>query len=132
MMATFLSLRFVGEAFVVSPNNLTALRALPESQVMMASGLLGLLCSVSSALGTALAAVLWDQSFGRHFQRYAEESPAGALGLTTALLETQNTLVWMGEIATQVSAKTVALVQRQLQAEASTAAWQDYLIYNGP
>jgi MFS family permease len=130
MMSTFLSFRFIGEAFIISPNNLTALRALPENQVMMASGLLGLLRSIASTLGPALAAVLWDQRFGRHIQRYAENSPADAPGLTLALRETQNMLIWMGEIATQVPTKTMALVQRQLQAEASTAAWQDYLLFN--
>ena len=50
-MMTFLSLRFIAEGFIISPNSLTALRALPESQVMMASGLLGLFRSVANTSG---------------------------------------------------------------------------------
>ena len=34
MMITLLSLRFVGEGFIVSPTNLIALRALSENQVV--------------------------------------------------------------------------------------------------
>jgi EmrB/QacA subfamily drug resistance transporter len=129
-MTTFLSFRFIAEGLIVSPNNLTALRALPESQVMMASGLIGLLRSIANTLGPAVSAVLWDQRFGRHIQYYAESSPVDSFGFTMAMRELQNMLIWGGEIATQISTKSMALMQRRLQAEASTAAWQDYLLYN--
>lgn len=129
-MTVFLIFRFVAEGFIISPNNLTALRALSESQVMMASGLIGLLRSIASTLGPAVAAVLWDQRFGRHVQYYAEGSPVDSFGFATAVSEMQATLVWMGEIAVQVSIKSMALMQRLLQTEASTAAWRDYLLFN--
>jgi hypothetical protein len=44
--------------------------------------------------------------------------------------EVQNTLLWTGEVATQVTSKALLLVHRRLLAEASTAAWQDYLLFN--
>ncbi len=130
MMTTFMSFRFIAEGFIVAPNNLTALRALPESQVMMAAGLMGLFRSVSNVMGASSAAVLWDTRFGSHFQALSEASPADSMGLTAALREVQNALVWSGEIAATIPTKTVALVQRQLVAEATTAAWQDYILFN--
>ena len=59
---------------ITSPNNLTALRALSEHQVMMASGLLGLLRSIARTLGPALFVVFWDQRHGRSMQLYAENT----------------------------------------------------------
>jgi EmrB/QacA subfamily drug resistance transporter len=129
-MSTFLMLRFIAEGLIVSPNNLTALRALPENQVMMASGLIGLLRSVANTLGPATAAVLWDQRFAYHLQHYAESSPVDSFGFMAALAQLRNTLVWSGEMATQILPKTMALLGRLLQTEASTAAWQDFLLFN--
>lgn len=129
-MTTFLCFRFIAESFIVSPNNLTALRALPESQVMMASGLIGLVRSIANTLGPAVSAVLWDQRFGQHIQYLAESSPVDSFGFTTALRQMRNTLDWAGEVATQIPTKSMALVLRQLEVEASTAAWQDYMLFN--
>ena len=39
-------------------------------------------------------------------------------------------LAWTGEIAVQIPTKTMALLHQRLLAEASTAAWQDYLLLN--
>lgn len=129
-MTSFLTFRFIAEGLIVSPNNLTALRALPESQVMMASGLIGLTRSISNTLGPATAAVLWDQRFSRHLQAYAESSPVDSVGFTTALQHFRQTLGWMGETATQIPTMAMGLIGRVLQNEASTAAWQDYLLFN--
>jgi DHA2 family multidrug resistance protein len=130
MMITLMMFRFIGEGFVGSPNNLTALRALNEQQVMMAAGVMGLLRSIAGTLGPALSAVFWDLRFGRYIQQYAENTPADAFGLTTAISEMQHVLTWTGEIAVQVSSKAMALLHQRLLAEASTAAWQDYLLTN--
>ncbi len=130
-MSMFLSLRFMAEGLIVSPNNLTALRALSENQVMMASGLIGLMRSIANTLATAVAAVVWDQRYGLHLQEFAESSPADSLGFTTALRDFQQTFTWLGEVAVLVPTKSLALVGRLLHVEASTAAWQDYLLFNG-
>ncbi len=130
MMVTMLSFRFFAEACIGSPNNLTALRALSEAQVMMAAGVMGLLRSIAGTLGPALSAVFWDQRYGRHMQIYAENTPADAVGLTTAMHGVQNFLLWTGEIAVQIPSKAMAVLHGRLLAEASTAAWQDYLLLN--
>ena len=81
MMINLLTLRFIAEALVGSPNNLTALRSLSEHQVMMASGMLGLLRSIAATLGPALSAVFWDQRYGHYIQHYADNtSGAGGRG----------------------------------------------------
>lgn len=130
-MTTFLTFRFIAEAFIVSPNNLTALRALPEGQVMMASGLIGLARSISNTLGPAVSAVFWDQRYGHHLQILGENSPADSFAFTGVVREFTNSLTWMGEIAALVPVKTMALVGRLFRDEASVAAWQDYILFNG-
>jgi EmrB/QacA subfamily drug resistance transporter len=130
-VSLFLIVRFIAEGLIVSPNNLTAMRALPEHQVMMAAGLIGLLRSVSNTLGPAVASVLWDQNYSRHIQYIAERSPIESFAFTTTMRQFQNHLTWLGEGAFQMPAKSLALMGRVMQTEASTAAWQAYLWWNG-
>ncbi|PON10590.1 hypothetical protein C2W62_49275 [Candidatus Entotheonella serta] len=123
--------RFTGEGLIVSPNNLTAMRALPEHQVMMAAGLIGLMRSVANTLGPAVASVLWDQNYGRHIQHITERSPMDSIAFTDALKHFQNSLLWLGEGAFHIPVKSLALMGRLLHMEASTATWQAYLLWNG-
>jgi MFS transporter, DHA2 family, multidrug resistance protein len=130
MIMPFLMIRFVSEAFIASPNNLATLQALPENKVYMATALSGLLRSIANTLGTAVAAVVWDQRYTYHTQHYAENTPLDTFGFTAALGGFQQTLRWSGEIAAQIPSQTMALMQDRLLAEASTAAWQDYFLFN--
>lgn len=130
-VSLFLIVRFAAEGLIVSPNNLTAMRALPEHQVMMAAGLIGLLRSVSNTLGPAVASVLWDQNYSRHIQHIAERSPVDSFAFVATLKHFQDNLGWLGEGVFQVPVKSLALMGRLLHAEASTAAWQAYLLWNG-
>jgi MFS transporter, DHA2 family, multidrug resistance protein len=130
MMMTFLMIRFTAEALIVSPNNLATLEALPESQVYMATALSGLLRSIANAVGTAVAAVVWDQRYNHYILQYSGDTPLDGFGFAAALSRLQQTLQWSGEIAAQIPAQTMALIQDRLLAEASTAAWQDYFLFN--
>ena len=130
MMATFIAIRQLAQGVIGAPNNLTALRALPEDQVMMAAGLLGVLRSIAAALGTSMAGVFWDGRFARHLNHYAENAPGDGLGVMAAFETVHQSLVWAGEIAATIPVKTTALIQRQWVAHASTAAWQDYFWAN--
>ena len=80
--------------------------------------------------GTATAAVVWDVRYSHRVQQYAETTPLDALGYTTALQGVQQTLQWAGELAAAIPTQTLALMQERLVAEASTAAWQDYFLFN--
>jgi EmrB/QacA subfamily drug resistance transporter len=130
MLMTFLMIRFVAEALVVSPNNLATLQALPENKVYMATALSGLLRSIANAVGTAVAAVVWDERYNHYIQQYAEQTPLDAPGYTAALRGLQQTLQWSGELAAQIPTQTMALMRDRLLAEASTAAWQDFFWFN--
>jgi DHA2 family multidrug resistance protein len=130
MITTFLIIRFIAEALIVSPNNLATLEALPENKVYMATALSGLLRSIANAVGTAVAAVVWDQRYNYHIQQYAEDTPLDSFGFEGVISGLQQMLQWSGEIAAQVPTKTMALLRDRLLAEASTAAWQDYFWFN--
>ena len=130
MIMPFLMIRFVSEAFIASPNNLATLEALPENKVYMATALSGLLRSIANTMGTAVAVVVWDLRYNHRMQQFAEDTPLDAFGFTAALHGVQQTLRWSGELAAQIPTQTTALMQDQLLAEASTAAWQDYFLFN--
>jgi hypothetical protein len=130
MIMPFLMIRFIAEAFIVSPNNLATLQALPENKVYMATALSGLLRSIANTVGTAVAAVVLDQRYNYRLLQYAEDTPLDAIGYAAALNGVQQTLQWSGEIAAQVPLQTMAVMQDRLVAEASTAAWQDYFLFN--
>jgi EmrB/QacA subfamily drug resistance transporter len=130
MIMPFLMIRFVSEAFIASPNTLATLEALPEQKVYMATALSGLLRSIANTMGTAVAAVVWDLRYNYHIQQFAEDTPLDAFGFTAALHGVQQTLRWSGELAAQIPTQTMALMQDRLLAEASTAAWQDYFLFN--
>ena len=69
----------------------------------------------------ALSAVCWAQRYGSHINRYAENTPMDAFGLSTAMRGLHNTLTWTGEIAAQIPTKALALLHRRLLASASGA-----------
>ena len=127
---TFLILRFLAEALIVSPNNYATLQALPESKVYMATALSGLLRSISNTVGTAVAAVTWDQRYTHYLGQYAEATPLDATSFETAMQNIEQTLTWSGELAAQIPMQTLEVMKNRLIAEASTAAWQDYLMLN--
>jgi len=74
-------IRFIAEALVVSPNNLADLEALPEHKVYMATALSGLLRSIANAVGTAVAAVVWDQRYNYTCSNMPRR-PTGSFGFT--------------------------------------------------
>jgi hypothetical protein len=130
MIMPFLMIRFTAEAFIVSPNNLATLQALPENKVYMATALSGLLRSIANTMGTAVATVVLDQRYNYRLQQYAEDTPLDAFGYTGALGSLSQMLRWSGEVAAQIPTQTMALMQDRLVAEASTAAWKDYFVFN--
>jgi hypothetical protein len=81
-------------------------------------------------VGTAVAAVVWDQRYNYHLQQYAQDTPVDSFGYAATLDSLRDMLRWSGEIAAQIPTQTLALVRDRLVAEASTAAWQDYFWFN--
>ena len=79
MIMPFLMIRFVAEAFIVSPNNLATLQALPENKVYMATALSGLLRSIANTMGTAIATVVLDQRYNYSPPAVCRGDPPGCL-----------------------------------------------------
>lgn len=130
IVMTFLTIRLIAEALIVSPNNLATLQALPEHQVYMATAVSGLLRSIANTMGTAVAAVVWDLRYSHRLLQHAEASPVDTFGFTTALGGLEQTLQWAGEHTAQIPTQALALMQERLVAEAHTSAWQDYFLFN--
>jgi hypothetical protein len=130
IVMAFLTIRLIAEALIVSPNNLATLQALPEHQVYMATAVSGLLRSIANTMGTAVAAVIWDLRYNHRLLQHAEASPVDTVGFTTALGGLEQTLQWAGEHTSQIPTQALALMQDRLVAEAHTAAWQDYFLFN--
>jgi hypothetical protein len=125
-----LTIRFIAEALIVSPNNLATLQALPEHQVYMATAVSGVLRSIANTMGTAIAAVVWDLRYTHRLLQYAEASPVDTFGFTAALEMFAQTLQWAGEHAASIPTQVLAMMQDRLIAEADAAAWQDYFLFN--
>lgn len=123
-----LAMRLTSFGVVGSPNNLSAMRSLPEEQVVMASGVFSLMRSISGTMGTAVSATIYEQRYFYHIQRYAENNDLNALGLQQGFAAVQHFLQWSGEIPALLAVKTSALIHQRLLAEAATAAYQDYFL----
>jgi DHA2 family multidrug resistance protein len=109
-----------------SPNNLSAMRAVPDTQIVMASGLFSLMRSISGTMGPVLSATLYEQRYYVHVQRYAAENGLNAWGIQEAMATVSQFFQWAGEPLATLGLKTSVLLQRRLLAEATTAAYQDY------
>jgi hypothetical protein len=96
----------------------------------MATALSGLLRSIANTMGPAVATVVWERRYTSHLQQLAENTPLEAVGLTTALGAWEDTLQHAGELAAELPAQALALLQDRLSAEAGTVAWQDYFGFN--
>ena len=127
-LIVLLTLRLTSFGLVGPPNNLSAMRALPEDQVVMASGVFSLLRSIAGTAGAALSVTLYEQRYFLHVQRYVENNDVTAPGLQDAMTAVQQFLHGVGELPALLAVQTPALVYQRLLAEANTLAYQDYFL----
>jgi EmrB/QacA subfamily drug resistance transporter len=125
-LVILLAFRLAAYGIVGSPNNLTAMQALPEADMVMASGLFALIRSISGTMGPVLSAAFFDQRYLYHAQRYAETHDITAWGLHEASTAVQHVLQAAGELPALLATETSAVLQQRLLAEATTAAYQEY------
>jgi hypothetical protein len=128
MLILLLSLRLTSFGIVGPPNNLTAMRALPEEHVVMASGVFALLRSISGTLGAAVSATLYEQRYFYHVQRYTDNNDLTAPGVLEALPLMRQVLEGAGESPALLPVQTLGLLHQRLLAEATTTAYQDYFL----
>ena len=125
LLILLLSLRLTSFGIVGPPNNLTAMRALPEDQVVMASGVFALLRSISGTLGAAVSATLYEQRYFAHVQHYTDDTDLTAPGVQEALPLLRQGLESAGESPALLPVQTLGLLYQRLLAEATTRAYQD-------
>jgi MFS transporter, DHA2 family, multidrug resistance protein len=128
LLMLLLSLRLTSFGIVGPPNNLTAMRALPEEQVVMASGVFALLRSISGTLGAAVSATLYEQRYFSHVQRYTDNTDLTAPGVQDALPLLRQVLEGAGESPAFLPVQALGLLHQRLLAEATTLAYQDYFL----
>ena len=91
-----LALRLTSFGVVGSPNNLSAMQALSDEHVVMASGIFSLVRSISGTIGTAVSATFYEQRYFYHLERYAEDNDLTSMGLQEAQASVQHFLQWAG------------------------------------
>jgi hypothetical protein len=123
-----LALRLTSFGIVGSPNNLSAMQALSDEHVAMASGIFSLVRSISGTIGTAVSATFYEQRYFYHLERYAEDNDLTSLGMQEAQANVQHFLQWAGELPAFRLLQTDTVLQQRLLAEATTAAYQDYFL----
>jgi MFS family permease len=128
VLIMLLTSRLASYGMVGSPNNLSAMRAIPDTEVVMGSGLFALIRGIAGAIGPVVSATYLDQRYAFHVQRYADQPDALSWSLQHAQTAMHHFLQWAGEAPTSLSVQTVALMHQRLLAEATTAAYQDYFI----
>jgi hypothetical protein len=104
------------------------MRAVPDTEVVMASGVFALIRGIAGAIGPVVSAAYLDQRYAFHMQRYADQPDPLSWSLQEAQTAVHHLLQGAGEMPDLISVKTVALMQQRLLAEATTAAYQDYFI----
>ena len=126
ILIVLLSLRLTSFGVMGSPNNLSAMRALPEDQVVMATGLFSLVRSISGTMGPVISVALFEHRLVSHVQHYAANNTLTPLGFEEAATAVRSFLHWNGEIPALLTVKASALLQQRLLAEATMAAYKDY------
>jgi MFS family permease len=127
-LTLLLTLRLASYGVVGPPNNLSAMRSLPEEHVVMASGVFTLLRSISGTLGAAVSVTLYEQRYFSLVQRYGENHDVYALGVQEALTTVGSFLTAAGEVVSGLATRTSVVLQQRLLAEATTTAYQDYFL----
>jgi MFS family permease len=123
-----LALRLTSFGIVGSPNNLSAMQALSDEHVAMASGIFSLVRSISGTIGTAVSATFYEQRYFYHLERYAEDNDLTSLGMQEAQANVQHFLQWAGELPALRLLQADTVLQQRLLAEATAVAYQDYFL----
>jgi EmrB/QacA subfamily drug resistance transporter len=127
-LTVLLALRLTSFGIMGSPNNLSAMQALPDEHVVMASGIFSLVRSISGTIGAAVSVTFYEQRYFYHLERYVEDNDLTSFGLQEALTSVQHFLHWAGELPAFLLLQTDTVLQQRLLAEATTIAYQDYFL----
>jgi DHA2 family multidrug resistance protein len=118
--------RYLTIGFIFTPMNAVSLMVLPADKVRMGSGLINLMQQgLGGTLGLALMTTILQRRTFYHASMLGQEQAASALPWTEVMGPVNDLMLRAGEIGDMVNVKTLALVSRHLQQQATVAAYQD-------
>jgi MFS transporter, DHA2 family, multidrug resistance protein len=126
-----MTLRPFSYAWTNSPMNFAALRALPDHEVRLGSGLFSLVRGIASSFGVAMGATFLEIHAQRHALQFSEDAGHASDGLRETLHGLQGHLAASGEIGAVQSTTSLALLNQYMREEAIFASYQDIFILGG-
>jgi MFS transporter, DHA2 family, multidrug resistance protein len=118
--------RYVTIGFIFTPMNAASLMLLPPDKVRMGSGLINLLQQgIGGTVGLAMMTTLLQRRTTYHTSRLAESQVSSALPWGEVLGPAQDLMARAGEVGAMVEEKSLALLYRHLEQQATVAAYQD-------
>jgi EmrB/QacA subfamily drug resistance transporter len=118
-------LRRGAQAFCHSPLTSSTLRAVPDDEVRMASGLFTLHRTLAGAVGVALTATLMDYREDVHTLLLSERQALYPLGTEVASDTIRGMLILDGEHDAALAQKTAGILRQMLTEEAALAGYHD-------
>jgi EmrB/QacA subfamily drug resistance transporter len=118
-------LRRGAQAFCHSPLTSSTMRAIPEDQVRMASGLFNVHRTLAGAMGVALTATLMDYGEDVHTLILSQRQALYPLGTEAATEAIRGMLVRDGEHDGGLTQKTAGVMRQMLADEAALAGYHD-------
>jgi EmrB/QacA subfamily drug resistance transporter len=118
-------LRRGAQAFCHSPLTSATMRAVPEDQVRMASGLFNVHRTLAGAMGVALTATLMDYREDVHTLILSQRQGLYPLGTEVATEAIRGELMYDGARDEVLAQKTTAVLRQKLSDEAALAGYHD-------
>jgi MFS family permease len=129
VVAGLLMVRSLARGFIQPPIMTLIMSSLPEEQVRMGAGLRGLLNSLGSTFGVALAGFWLQQRLAVQTQLLRENQHLAAFDTIPLVDGIQRQLLQAGEVAAMLSVKTQATLNRWLVQEASMVAYHEMFVF---
>ena len=118
--------RYVTIGFIFTPMNASSLMLLPPDKVRMGSGLINLLQQgIGGTVGLATMTTVLQRRTIYHVSRLDESQAFSSLSWGEVLGPAHDLMARAGEVGTMVEVKTLALLHRHLEQQATIAAYQD-------
>jgi EmrB/QacA subfamily drug resistance transporter len=131
MITFWLTARGFARAFTIAPLSAASLKALPESEIRMGTGLLSLNRGIGSAGSVALAATIFQNRLAERAILLAQDQSFVPLGREALLRSLQLTFERLGDITQIAGMKSLAMLHRLVNMEAALHSYHDTFIIIG-
>jgi EmrB/QacA subfamily drug resistance transporter len=131
MITFWLTARGFARAFTIAPLSAASLKALPESEIRMGTGLLSLNRGIGSASSVALAATIFQNRLAERAILLAQDQSFVPLGREALLRSLQLTFERLGDITQIAGMKSLAMLHRLVTMEAALHSYHDTFIIIG-